>query len=84
MLEKRQLRAPDVYMVPFSWQKTRPVSRHAAPAASRSRSCLTLWALKAVMARLGRMSERYDFGVFVSSVLLADFQTWTTPPPGST
>ena len=67
-------------MVPFSWQKTRPVSRHAAPAASRSRSCLTLWALKAVMARLGRMSDRCDFGVFVSPVLLADLQTWTRRP----
>jgi hypothetical protein len=59
-------------------------SRHVAPAASRSRSCLTLWALKAAMARFGRMRDRSDLGVFVSPVLLADFQTWITPPPKST
>jgi hypothetical protein len=31
-----------------------------------------------------RMSERFDFGVLVSPVLLALRQTWITPPVTST
>ena len=31
------------------------------------------------MARFGRISERFDLGVLVSPVLLAERQTWTTP-----
>lgn len=36
------------------------------------------------MARFGRMSERFDLGVLVSPVLLAERQTWITPLFGST
>jgi hypothetical protein len=44
ILAKHQLSASDVYASPFSWQNT--VSR-------RSRSCLALCALSALMARFG-------------------------------
>jgi hypothetical protein len=75
IFEKRQLRASDVYGSPFSWENTRLLAHHALPASRRSRSCLTLCALRAVMARFGRMSERFDLGVLVSPVLLAERQT---------
>jgi hypothetical protein len=64
---------------PFSWQNTRLVSCQVAPDSRRSRSCLALCALRATMARFGRMSDRFDLGVLVSPLLLAERQTWITP-----
>src|ERR1700722_17121387 len=84
ILEKRQLSASDVYALPLAWQNTRLLACQASPTSRRSRSCLVLCALRAPIARLGMMSERFDFGVLVSPVLLAERQTWTTPPLRST
>jgi hypothetical protein len=83
-LGEAAVEASDVYGAPFSWQKTRLLGCQASPASRRSASCPTLCALRAVMARFGRMSERLDFGVLVSPILLALRQTWTTPPLTST
>ncbi len=41
-------------------------------------------ALRAAMARFGRISERLDLRVLVSPVLPTERQTWTTPPVRST
>jgi hypothetical protein len=79
ILLKRQLRAPDVYIEPSSWQKTRLVPCQLLPAAVRSRSCRVLWAFRAEMARFGRTSDRFDVRVLVWPDLLALRHMWTTP-----
>src|SRR6266567_778226 len=84
ILLNRQLSASLVYMRPSSWQKTRLLSCHAAPAASRSAAWRFLWAWSAAMARLGSTRERFDFGVLTSPVLLADRHTWMTALSRST
>src|ERR1700755_2604384 len=53
ILLNRQLRASLVYMRPSSWQNTRLLSCHAAPAASRSAAWRFLCAWSTVTARLG-------------------------------
>ena len=79
ILEKRQLSWSDVYGAPFSWQKTRSLWCQALPAARRSLACRCLWAVSAAVARLGSSSERFDLGVLVSPLLLAERHTWITP-----
>ena len=71
-------------MRPSSWQNTRLLSCQAAPALSRSAAWRLLCSVSASMARFGRTSERFDFGVLVSPVLLAERHTWTTPLSRST
>jgi len=46
---------------------------------SRTKAFLALCAMSAVMARFGKVSDRWDLGVLVSPLLLADRQTLTTP-----
>src|SRR5438477_9148984 len=76
ILENCQLSPSDEYGAPFSRQNTRSLSCQASPACSRSVAWRFWWVASALMARLGSSSERFDLGVLVSPVLLADFHTW--------